>query len=125
MRKARDFMFTFDPRSMEELMTAAMGPNGAYIRQVMGYWDMAASLVANGAIDRKMFQDANGEYIAVYGKLEPFIPQMREMFNNPDFLKNLEELALSVPDARQKIDSSVARIRNMIAARAAADAAKS
>ncbi|MEP6714752.1 MAG: hypothetical protein ABJC09_04220 [Terriglobia bacterium] len=120
MRKARDFMLMFDPRSLEDMLAVVATPDGAYVRQVMSYWDMAASLVVNGAIDRKMFQDANGEYLAVYGKIEPFIPQMREMFQNPNFLKNLEDVALSLPNARQTIDSTRERIRGMIAARAKA-----
>src|SRR4051812_15213921 len=77
MRKARDFFVTFDPKSVEELMAVMMTPEGAYVRMVISYWDMAASLVLNGAIDSKMFQDANGEYIGVFAKMEPFLPAMR------------------------------------------------
>src|SRR5215471_19705839 len=98
MRKARDFMVSFDPRSFEDFMAGFTGPNSAYVRMVSTYWEMAASLVVNGAIDQKMFFDANGEQILVFSKIQPFLPQMREMFQNPNFMKSLETLVLSQPD---------------------------
>ncbi|MCU1327935.1 MAG: hypothetical protein JWN34_3305 [Bryobacterales bacterium] len=123
LRKARDFFLTFDPQSLEDYTAAMMGPQGAYLRQVVSYWDMAASLVRNKAIDEKMFADANGEFIVVFGKVEPFLPQLREMFGNPNFLSNLEWLTLGLPDARNRIDGTAARIKGMIAARNAAQTA--
>ncbi len=45
---------------------------------VISYWDMACSLVNNGAIDAEMFNDANGEHMFVYAKMEPFLPALRE-----------------------------------------------
>ena len=117
MRKARDFFIGFDPKSFEELMAGITGPQSAYIRMVTSYWDMAASLVSNGAIDEKMFRDAaGGEYILVFGKIEPFLAQVREAFGNPGFAAHLEQLALGLPDARERIDSSVQRLRAMLAA---------
>jgi len=125
MRKARDFMVGFDPRSADEFMAGLMGEHSAKIRMVCTYWDMAASLVLNGAIDPKMYLDANGEQILVFAKVEPFLPQLRQIMPNPSFLKNLEELCLSMPDARQRIDKTNEFIRGIIAMRAAAAAGKS
>ena len=122
MRKARDFFVGFDPRTFEEYMSVATGPQGGYVRMVVTYWDMAASLVNNGAIDEKMFRDANGEYVMVFGKIEPFLPQLREAYANPGFAAHLEKVALGMPDARQRIDGMMQRIRAMLAARAAAKA---
>jgi hypothetical protein len=34
---------------------------------VISCWDMAASLVLNGAIDEKMFNDADGEHLVIFG----------------------------------------------------------
>lgn len=122
MRKARDFWAGFDPQSMEDFMTTMAGPNGAYLRQVLGYWEMAASLVLNGAIDKKMFQDSTSEYILVFAKLEALLPQMRERFGNPELASHLEKLTMSLPNAREKIDGTLQRIRAMMAARQAAGA---
>jgi hypothetical protein len=123
MRKARDFTFEFDPRSVEEYVAGLFGPQGNYVRMVISYWDMAASLVVNGAIDSKMFYDSTTEFISVFGRLEPFLPQLRKMFENPEFGASLEKLTLGLPNARQRIDATVARIRGMLAARAASAAA--
>jgi hypothetical protein len=78
--------------------------------------------VINGAIDAKMFTDANGEFIVVFGKIEPFLPQIRQAFANPNIMVNLESLTLGLPNARQRVDQTVQGIRAMLAARAAAQA---
>jgi hypothetical protein len=123
MRKARDFWLMFDPQTVDEFSGAMMGPQSGYIRMVLGYWEMAASLVENGAIDRRMFQDSTAEYLVVYAKIEPLLPALREKFNNPNMASNLQKLALSLPDARTQIDAMAARIKGVIAARNAAASA--
>ena len=120
MRKARDFWAMFDPQTFEEYSAAMFGPQSGYIRMVLSYWDMAASLVENGAIDRKMFQDSTSEYLVVFAKIEPLLPAIRQNWGNPGFLAHLERFALSLPDARTQIDAMGARIKYMIAARKAA-----
>jgi hypothetical protein len=119
MRKARDYFFGFDPQTLDEMLAGMMGPQGGLVRMVVSYWDMAASFVENGAIDRKMFLDANGEFIMVYLKVEPFLAPLREMFANPAFGANLEALVKSMPNAQERLDSTQARIKSMIAARSA------
>ena len=53
---------------------------------VTSYWDMAASFVTNGAIDEQMFNDANGEQLVVFAKLEPFVAEYRTRMGNPSYL---------------------------------------
>jgi hypothetical protein len=120
MREARDFWMTFNPETVEDMMAGLASPNGGLIRMVVSYWDMAASLVVNGAIDQKMFNDANGEQLVVFGKIEGLIPAWREKMGDPNVWKNLETVALGAPDARTRIDGIKARIKAMMAARAAA-----
>ena len=120
MRDARSFWITFNPETVEDLMAGMASPNGGYVRMVISYWDMACSLVVNGAIDQKMFNDANGEHLVVFGKIEALIPKWREITGNPESWKNLETVALGGPDARRNIDSIKARIKGMLAARASA-----
>lgn len=119
MRKARDFMVTFDPATFEELMQGFMGPNGTYIRMVISYWEMAASFVVNGAIDAKMFDEAGGEHVLVFARLEPFLPQFRQMMQSPRSMSSLEQVCLNMPDARKRIESTRERMREMLARRAA------
>jgi hypothetical protein len=120
MREARNSWITFNPEKVEDLVAAMGGPNGAHIRMVVSYWEMACSLVVNGAIDQKMFNDSNGEHLVVFGKIEPIIPAWREATGDPNTWKALETVALGGPNARQKIDGITARIKAMLAARAAA-----
>ncbi len=123
MREARDFWMTFDPQTVEEYSAVMFGPSGAAVRQVLSYWDMAASLVENNAIDRQMFYDATMEFLVVYTKMEPILGKLRESFGNPGFLKNLEKLVMGLPDAQTQIETMKARMKWMREARAAAQAA--
>jgi hypothetical protein len=82
---------------------------------VSSYWDMAASFVLNGAIDEKMFTDANGEYIVVWAKIEPLIDDIRKMYGNPNFLINLEQVAERTPDAKARFQQVRERFRAMAA----------
>ncbi len=91
-----------------------MGEKSAWCRMVVGYWDMAASLVVFEAIDQKMFNASNGELLPVFSKVEPFRAQMREQ--NANFLRHLEEVARQFPDA----DTRLAQLREQFRAMAAA-----
>src|SRR4029077_10273213 len=54
MREARNWFFSFNPTSAAEYMEAMMGEHSGHLRMVISYWDMAASLVNNGAIHEKI-----------------------------------------------------------------------
>jgi hypothetical protein len=87
---------------------------------------MACSLVNNGAIDSQMFNDANGEHLFVYAKLEPFLPALREEMGNPNFLAHLEKAVKECPDYETKLATIRDRMQKLIALyqqRAAAQAA--
>jgi hypothetical protein len=121
MRKARNwFLGEFHPSSVDDIMAAAMGENSAYYRMVITYWDMACSLVNHGAIDEQMFNDANGEHLAVFSKVEPFVAEVRQKFSMPQWLHHLEEVVMRMPDAKERMETFRARIKEMIAARAEA-----
>ena len=100
LREARDwFSREFNPESFEELVALAGGPRNASIRMVLGYWDMAASMVTSGAIDAKAFLAAHGEVFLTFAKIRPFLSQMREASGEPEFCKHLEEVVLAAPNA--------------------------
>jgi hypothetical protein len=120
MREARNFWMGFFPETIDEYLGAMSGPNGAYVRMVSSYWEMAASLVLNGAIDTKMFNDANGEHVIVFGKIEPILPAFREKMGSSDAFKSLETVVMAIPGIRERIDGYMKRLKAMVAARAAA-----
>ena len=122
MREARNWFFSFNPATVAEYMEAMMGPQSGYLRMVISYWDMAATLVNHGAIDEAMFNDANGEHLFVFAKIEPILPELRQLWNAPEMLKNYEELVRRVPDNEKKLQDIRDRIKliqGMMAERAA------
>lgn len=117
MRKARDWFMMFNPNSVQDISAAIQGEHSAYYRMVTSYWDMAAALVNNGAIDEKMFGDANGEHIAVFAKVELLLADIRQQFNMPTYLAQLEELIQRQPDAKERLAAMRERFRQMAARR--------
>ena len=115
MREARNwYARSFNPSSIDDMLQAVTGPNSAYFRMVTTYWDMACSFVNNGAIDAQMFNDANGEHLFVYAKLEPFLPALREAMGNPNFLGHLEKTVKEVPDYEQRLAAIRDRMTKLI-----------
>lgn len=107
MRVSRQWFFTeFSPKSTMDIIKFFRDGEraSANFRMITSYWDTASSLVLNGAIDEKTFLDANTEHVFIYTKIQPFLPEIREMFGEPDFLRNLETLVLRVPNIEQKIE---------------------
>lgn len=126
MREARNWFFTFNPQTPKDFMDVLTGDKSGYYRMVVSYWEMAASLVNHGAIDATMFNDANGEHLFVYAKLEPFIPVLRGEMGNPDFLEHLEKVVKETPNYEARLAAIRDRIQKIIAVyqqRAAAQAA--
>jgi len=103
MRESRDWWFGFNPKSIQDVMSAIMSPDGWKLRQAMGYWEMAAALVNHGVIDAQMFYDTNGEHLYLFVKLQPFLKEMRAA--QPNTLLQLEKLILGMPDAEKTIAS--------------------
>lgn len=104
MREARNWMIAFFPESAGDIMKAMVSAEtSSYYRMVTTYWDMAASFVNHGAIDEEMFNDANGEHVVVFSKVEPFLEELRGILQNPNYLKNLEKMIMKTPDAKEML----------------------
>ena len=115
LREARDwFLREFNPESFDELLAFVRGERNASFRMVVGYWDMAASLVTTGAIDADAFLAAHGEIFATFSKIQPFLADLRQASGELDFCKHLEAVVMGVPN----VEVILARRRD--AARAAA-----
>lgn len=108
MRQARAWYFSdFAPESAMDIIKLFRSgePASAFFRTVTSYWDMASSFVLNGAIDEKMFFDSGTEHIFVYTKIAPFLAEIREIFNEPEYLIHLETLAMKAPNIETKIEN--------------------
>ncbi len=113
MREARNWFFTFNPQSPKDFLDVLTSDKSGYYRMVISYWDMAASLVNNDAIDAQMFNDANGEHLFVYAKMEPFLPALREEMGNPQFLAHLEKVVKEIPNSEARLTAIRARIQKV------------
>lgn len=114
MREARTWFFMFNPQSPKDFLDVMTSDKSGYFRMVVSYWDMACSLVNNGAIDEQMFNDANGEHIFVYAKMEPFLEALRAESENPQYLAHLEKVVKSMPNYEAKIVGVRERIKKIV-----------
>lgn len=104
MREARNWIFGFNPTSAAEYMQTMMDEKiGGYLRMVVSYWDMAATMVNQGAIDADMFNETNGEHIMVFAKIEPILNDLRKMWDMPEALSNLEKVIMDSPGGAEKV----------------------
>ena len=116
MRKARNwFTVEFWPQSADELIKVANSfpsQENAWLRQVGGYWDMAASLVLHGALNEELFLQpgSSGEMFFFFAKIYPFLKEFREKTNNPDAFANIEKLATGSKTARKRLDRLVVTV---------------
>ena len=66
----------------------------AYFRMVTTYWEMAASFVANGILNRELFYRSNNmELLLVWEKIRRFVPEQRTFIKDPLRYKQIEEVA--------------------------------
>jgi hypothetical protein len=127
MRAARKFMVTeFWPQSYDEFKAVLTGygsEQNAWLRQVLTYWDMAAALVLQGAVNDELFFHSNNEPYFLWAKFGGLMPQARQDFANPEFCMNLDKL-MKRPQGRKRIQGLQARIAARRAQAAAAKPAK-
>lgn len=101
LREARHwFIREFNPETFEEAIAIVSGERNASFRMVLGYWDMAASLVTSGAIDASSFLAAHGEIVGAFSKVQPFLEQARAATREPGFCRHIEAVVMQAPDAQ-------------------------
>jgi hypothetical protein len=108
MREARRWFFSeFAPGSGRDVVALMLSgeKQSAFYRMVASHWEAAASLVNNGGVDEQLFLGANTEHLVVFAKLQPFIAEIRETIGEPDYLLNLEQLVMRVPDFEKKLEN--------------------
>jgi hypothetical protein len=125
LREARAwFLNDFNPETFAELTALVSSDRNASFRMVLGYWDMAASLVTTGAIDGDAFRAAHGEIFATFSKVQPFLNEIRAAGGETDFCGHLEAVIVGAPGAeailarRREAALAASRARRAAAARA-------
>jgi hypothetical protein len=101
------YRHTFWPTSAEDVLqiTRSNGQENAWYRQVLGYWNMAASFVIHGALNEDLFLETAccGEMYFIYTKLQPFLKELRDKMNNPLFLANIEKVIMRSKTGRERL----------------------
>ena len=107
IRKARHWwLVNFWPESADDVMKigSALGTQeNNWLRQVAGYWNLAASLALAGTVNQELFLDPSfsGEMFFLFAKVKPFLPELREKSKNPRMFANVEKLINSTKQGRE------------------------
>lgn len=116
MRKARHWWLSeFWPENADDFMKVA-GNVGAqdnnWLRQVGGYWSMAASFVLQGVLNEELFiQPAvSGEMYFLLAKVHPFLPELREKIGDPHFFGNIEKVIMHSKFGRERLKFTLKRV---------------
>jgi len=122
MREARAFIVSFSPKSFDDVqaLASAFGTKEqAYLRQVAGYWEMAASLVNRGALNRELALDNYQEMFFVYAKFEPYVEEFRQKMGQPNAFRQVQQLVDSSEENKQRLKTMQAMQAEMAKRRAA------
>jgi len=116
MRKARNwFVADFWPQSADDILkigNAFPSQENNWMRQVGSYWDMAASLVLQGALHEELFLQpgCSGEMFFLFAKVQPFLKEVRQKMNNPEAWANIEKVATGSKFARKRLERVSAHV---------------
>ena len=119
MRKARHWWVAeFWPQSTDDILKVAwaMGTQeNNWLRQVGGYWSMAASFVLQGALSEELFiQPAvSGEMFFVFAKVQPFLKELREKMGDPQMFGNIEKVITGSKFGRERLKLTLKRVETI------------
>jgi hypothetical protein len=86
-----------------------------YIRMVLSYWEMVASIVNRGLINDELFFESNGEMWVVWDRIRGIVPTWRAAYKNATVFCNLEEACKRLEAWREKrAPGSNAAMRQMM-----------
>ncbi len=104
MRESRAFVASFNPTTAEEMLTVVRGAgtkeNAAW-RQVMSFWEMAATFVLQDALDPELFAETSSENFYFYAKFTPFFDRFSEATGHP-FMPKLGKLIEMYPAMQER-----------------------
>jgi hypothetical protein len=130
IRKARTWWtIEFWPQSADDVLKIANSlgtTENLYMRQVGGYWEMAAALAVHGTVNQDLFLEPSfsGEMFFYFAKLKPFLAQLRETLS-PTLFANVEKVINSSDSAKdflRRTEERIAARRKMMTEAAMAKA---
>jgi len=121
MRQARAWIAgEFWPKTADEffaVMENPADPHNAFLRQVLGYWEMASAMVLHGAVSAELFVDCNGEGFFLLAKFAPILEAVRVKY--PIFMAKTSELINRFSAASQRYETTLKYVEAMRGARPA------
>jgi hypothetical protein len=96
LREARQwYSASFRPKTLEELHTLCPpgSDQNAFFRMVTTYWEMAASFLTSGVLNKELFYQSGRELLFCWERLRDVAPAHREAIRNPLEWANLEAVA--------------------------------
>ncbi len=109
IRKARNWWFAqFWPENADDFMKVAQAigtQENNWLRQVPSYWELAASLMLHGTVSETLFLEPafSGEMFFIFGKVHPFLKDLRERMQNPHILANVEKVIMKTKAGRERL----------------------
>jgi hypothetical protein len=119
MRKARNWWVAeFWPQTADDVLKLAFTlgtQENNWLRQVNGYWSMAASFVLQGALNEELFiQPAvSGEMFLIFAKVHPFLKELREKVGDPEMFGNIEKVITGSKYGRERLKFMIKRVEMM------------
>jgi hypothetical protein len=109
IRKARNWWLAdFWPETAEDFLKVAQAlgtPENNWLRQVPGYWELAASLVLHGTLNEALFLEPafSGEMFFIFAKVHPFLKDVRAKLQNPRLLANVEKIIMKSKATQERL----------------------
>ena len=116
IRKAREWWATqFWPNNADDFLKVAWAPGtqeNRWLRQVAGYWGIAASFVLQGALDEDLFlvPGFSGEMFIMFAKLYPFMEELREKLGDPEAFLDIERVVMRTKWGRERVKFLLKRL---------------
>ena len=104
LRRARDMVgadiFQLSWEDLRAMLEPAH-PQHAHLQQVVGYWELAASLAVRGVFHPDVYLDACDEGLFTYAVLEEHLPRIRDL--RPNFFAKTEALIQEHPRIKGRL----------------------
>ena len=116
MRKARWWWTNdFYPQSADDFMKVARdfgSQENCWLRQVSGYWGIVTSFVLQGVLNEELFLQPgfSGELFLIYAKIHPFVKELRQKLDDPEFFRNVERAVTRTKWGKNRLQFMIKRI---------------
>ncbi len=125
MRKARAWWLAeFWPATADDFLKVQSNlgsQENNWLRQVAGYWSMAAAFALQGALNEELFLQpaVSGEMYFIFAKVQPFLKELREKMGDPQMFGNIEKVIHGSKFGRDRLKFTLKRVEMMREKRAA------